>query len=164
MTGRAKEEPEDREMIVGVPTKPGRGRGMPDEGKEGRDERREDPGGDKDMAGAEEMPEEEGKREEAEEEETDRRAEETPERKPRDPRPLPGRKPTGSTEGLETPMNCRKVQSNDDTTSPRPRGTGTHISVMYHRFPTLRPPARNPSARCTITLSPHPTIFLISHF
>ena len=44
MTGGAKEEPEDREAPGDGPTKPGGGGGTPDEGKEGRDEGKGNPG------------------------------------------------------------------------------------------------------------------------
>ena len=114
MTGGAREEPENRETTGGAPENPGGRREMPDEGKEGGDMGKGKPRGEKDMADAEEVtPDEEGKREEPEEDEgIDKTAEDNPERKTRDPKPSTGHKPTGSTEGLATPTNSLKAQSN----------------------------------------------------
>ena len=104
----AKKEPEDRDTTGGAPEELRGGRETPEEEKEGRDKGKGKPGGGKDTVDAEEAMPKEGKREGAEEDDgTDDTPEDTPER---NPRPSPGRKSTGSTEGLAKPTNSLKVQ------------------------------------------------------
>ena len=82
---------------------------MPKEGKEGRDTLKEKPGGGQGMADAKEAtPEEKGQGGAEVDEGTGDTPEDTPNR---NARPLPGRKPTGSNEGLVTPTISLRAQS-----------------------------------------------------
>ena len=85
-------------------------------------------------------PDEEGKREGPEENEgTHETAEDTLEKKPRDPKPLTEHKLIGSAEGLATPTNSLKVQSNGP---PTPGKDPDHLNAHRQHGQTLVNPQR----------------------
>ena len=91
---------------------------MTQEGREGREEGKEEPGGRKGLTGGakEAIPDEEGQKraEEEAEQGTPGTPDETPDQDPRDPTPLPGHKPLVPAKGrvgLVTPKTFRRTPS-----------------------------------------------------